>query len=59
MVEDVETIFNASNYELERPLPKGKIEKVIGLVKDELGLKVMIKFVGRRAKIYSYLIDGG
>ena len=59
MAEDVETIFNASNYELERPLPKGKIEKVIGLVKDELGLKVMIKFVGRRAKIYSYLIDGG
>ena len=59
MAEDVETIFNASNYDLERPLPKGKIEKVIGLVKDELGLKVMIKFVGRRAKIYSYLIDGG
>ena len=59
MAEDVETIFNVSNYELERPLPKGKIEKVIGLVKDELGLKVMIKFVGRRAKIYSYLIDGG
>ena len=59
MAEDVETIFNASNYELERPLPKGKIEKVIGLAKDELGLKVMIKFVGRRAKVYSYLIDGG
>ena len=25
-----------SNYELERPLPKGKYEKVIGLMKDEL-----------------------
>ena len=22
--EDVETIFDASNYELDRPLPKGK-----------------------------------
>ena len=57
MAQHVETIFNTSNYEIERPLPKGKIEKVIGLAKDELGLKIMIKFVGRRAKTYSYLID--
>ena len=38
--EDVETRFNISNYELERnstdrPLPKGKNKKVIGLKKDE------------------------
>ena len=25
---------------------------------DELGGKIMVKFVGLRAKIYSYLIDG-
>ena len=24
IVKDVETRFNASNYELERPLPRGK-----------------------------------
>ena len=56
--EDVETRFDTSNYELGRPLPKGKNEKVIGLMKDELGEKKMI-FVRLRAKTYSYLINGG
>ena len=27
IAEDVETRFNTSNYELDRPLPKEKIEK--------------------------------
>ena len=40
-------------------MPKGKNEKVIGLMKDELGGKTMIKFDGLRAKTYSYLIDDG
>ena len=31
--KDVETRFNASNYELEIPLLKGKNKKVIGLMK--------------------------
>ena len=29
ITEDFETRFNTSNYELERPLPKGKYEKVV------------------------------
>ena len=57
VAEDVETRFDTSNYELDRPLPKGKNKKVIGLMKDELGGKIMTKFVGLRAKTYSYLID--
>ena len=56
--EDVETRFDTSNYELGRPLPKGKNKKVIGLMKDELGEKKLI-FVRLRAKTYSYLINGG
>ena len=28
-------------------------------MKDELGRKVMAKFVGLRAKIYSYVLDDG
>ena len=36
VVEDVETRFNTSNYEVDGPLPKGENEKVIGLMKDEL-----------------------
>ena len=31
--------------------------KVIGLMKNELSKKIVTKFVGLRAKIYSYLID--
>ena len=38
---------------------KVKGKKVIGLIKDELGRKVMTKFVGLKAKAYSYLIDDG
>ena len=57
--EDVETRFDTSNYESGRPLPKGKNKKVIGLMKDELGGKIMTKFVRLRAKTYNYLIDDG
>ena len=57
--ENIETRFDTSNYELDRPLPKGKNKKVIGLMKDELGGKIITKFVGLRAKSYSYLIDDG
>ena len=59
IAEDVETRFDTSNYELDRPLPKGKNRKVIGLMKDELGEKIMTKFVGLRGKTYNYLIDDG
>ena len=54
IAEDVETRFDTSSYKLDRPLPKGK-KKVIGLMKDELGGKIMTKFVGLRAKAYSCL----
>ena len=39
IAEDVETRFDTSNYELKRPLPKRKNEKVIGLMEDELAEK--------------------
>ena len=54
---NVETRFDTSNYELDRLLPKGKNKIVIGLLKDELGGKIMIKFVGLKAKTSSCLID--
>ena len=57
IAEDVETRFVTSIYELDRPLPKDKNEKMIGLMKDELGGKAMTKFVGLRVNMYSYLID--
>ena len=53
--EDVETRFDTSNFKLDRPLSKGKNERVIGLMKDELDGQLMKEFVGLRAKTYSYL----
>ena len=41
IAEDVETRFDTSNYKLVRPLPKGKIKKIIGLMKDKIVRKVM------------------
>ena len=55
--DDVEKIFDTSNYECDRPLPAGKNKKVIGLMKDELGGKIMTEFVALRPKTYSYLTD--
>ena len=55
---DVEKRFDISNYEVNRPLPLGKNKKVIRLMKDELGGKIMTEFVALRPKTYSYLKDG-
>ena len=52
-------MFDTSTYELDRALPKAKNEKVIGLMNDELGGKIMTKFVGWRAKTYNYVNDDG
>ena len=50
IAEDLETSLDLLNYELNRPLPKGKNKTVIGLMKNELGGKVMKKFLGLRTK---------
>ena len=56
---DVDKWFDTSNYDKNdnRPLEVGKNKKVLGTFKDEIGGKVMTKFVALRAKTYSFLID--
>ena len=54
---DVEKRSDTSNYEVNRPLPTEKNKKVIGLMKDELGGKVMTEFFAFRPKTCSYLTD--
>ena len=59
IAEDVQTRFDTSSYELDRPLPNGRNKKLTGIMKDELSEKIMTKFVGLRLKTYSYLIGEG
>ena len=48
---DVEKRFDTPNYEVNRQLPTGKNKKVIGLMKDELGGKIITEFVTLRPKL--------
>ena len=57
IANDVEKRFDTSNYDVNRPLPTGKNKKVIGLMKDELGGRIIREFVALRPKTYSYLTD--
>ena len=50
IAKDVETRFDTSNFEIDRPLPTVKNQKAIELMKDELGWIIMAKCVGLRAK---------
>ena len=59
VVEENETRFDTSSYGLERQLAKVQNEKAIGLINGELSRKKITKFVGLRAKTFSYLIDAG
>ena len=59
IANDVDKRFDTSNYEVNRPLPTGKNKKVIGLMKDKLGGKIITEFVTLRPKTYSYLTDEG
>ena len=59
IANDIEKRFDTSNYEVDskRPLPTRKNKKVIGLMKDELGGKIITEFVALRPKTYAYLTD--
>ena len=56
-MEDVETRFGTSNFEIERPLTKEKSKRVIGLMKDQLGEQFIKELDGLRTKAGSYLKD--
>ena len=45
IANDVENRFDTSNYEVSRPLPMGRNKTVIGLMKDELGGKIITEFI--------------
>ena len=56
IAKDVDKRFHISECSKDenRPPPIGKNKKVIGLMKDELGGKMMNEIVALRAKMYAY-----
>ena len=50
IADDVQMRFDTSGYITDRSLPIGLNKKVIGLMKDELGGKIMTEFVALRPK---------
>ena len=55
IANDVEKRFDTS--EVDRPLSTRKNKKVTGLMKDELGGRIITEFVALIPKSYSYLTD--
>ena len=53
IADDVVKRFDTSNYEVNRPI--GNNNKVIELMKDELGGKIMTEFAALRPKTYYFL----
>ena len=56
-MKDIETRFDNLNYELYRPLAQEKNKNVVGLMKDELGGKIIAQFPALRPKTYSYVTN--
>ena len=58
LLTDIDTVsrFGTWNFELDRPLLKGKKNR---LMKEKLGWKIMAIFFELKAKIYSYLLIDG
>ena len=50
IADNVEKIFDTSNYEVDRPLLTGKNKEIIRFMKDELRGKIMTDFVALRPK---------
>ena len=58
---DVREKFDTSNFDKNHPsgIEAGVNRKVIGMMKDEAGGKIITEFVGLRSKLYAYKMDCG
>ena len=54
IANNVEKRFDTSNYEVNRPLPTGKNTKLIGLLKDELGGKIMTELCFKAKNLFLF-----
>ena len=57
----IEKRFDTSDYPTNHPsgIKTGHNSKVLGMFKDEAGVKPIVEYVGLKAKLYSYkMLDG-
>ena len=59
ITDDVEAQFDISGYSHSHLLPMEVNKKVIGLMKDKLGRRIMTEFMALRPKLYAYKTLGG
>ena len=57
LARDAEERLDTSNSQVQRPLVMSKNKKVVVLIKDGLGGKIMKKIVALRSNMYTYLTD--
>ena len=54
IADDTDARFDTSGYNTNHLLPIGVNKKVIDVMKDELGGRIMTEFVALRLKLYAY-----
>ena len=59
IASDIKAKFDASGYSCSHPLSMGLNKKMIGLMKDELGGRIMTAFLALRPKLYAHKTLGG